>query len=201
MTIRNPRPDPVDIPRSSLAEDSLAEYVIPMDRIYSEGGGGFQFSQADQLVLDTAAAAPSFGPDTDPILTSRIKTGTASAGGEDASGEFAFPLPPEFVSGGTLKIRLWCQYNVEGGPNVTASTIDAFVYPLDDTGDLGADAVTTTIETITSSWDDYDFTVGGSYDPGDMFRCRFTEAVAEAGGGGGVFGQVAKVSMLLDIKG
>ena len=183
------------IARSSLVQDDLQNYVIPFRdwRIADNLSSVLPATAAsDDLGMD----GETFGTETPFLVTSDAKATTVTQ-----YGRFQFALPPEYVSGQSVRIQ------VKAGMKTTISdgtaTVDFQVYESDDDGGVGADLCATaaqSINSLTQATLNFDVTAT-SLAAGDLLDCRMTVAITDSATSTAVLGKVSRCSVLADIKG
>lgn len=187
-------PDTSAVPRAQLVEDALQTYGIPVNRIVSNAGAA----------LTAAETAGTFD------IT--IGTNTILANGEVTDNETEvsvaytqFVLPPEYVAGGDVTIRLPVALVVTATPTNNGSTIDLEVYEQSDAGAVGADLCATAAQTFAalSTWYNKDFTITPTgLVAGDVLNIKITSSVVDSEAGAGtIVLNLAPPKVLLDIKG
>jgi hypothetical protein len=117
---------------------------------------------------------------------------------------FTVPMPPNYVGGQTVKIR------VVGGMITTIAdgscTVDVNCYLNDEDNTVSADLCTTTATTIntllTSSATTVDFLITAStLTPGDVLDVRVAVTPTDSAGATAVIGAVTKLALLCDTQG
>lgn len=183
-----------DIARSQLVTETSKVYGLPAGSIVSSAGAA----------LTAAETAGTFD------IT--VGTNTIVVNGEVTDNEtevsvayFQFVLPPEYVSAGSVVIRLPCALIKAASPTDGGSTIDLEVYEQSDAGAVGADLCATAAQTFAAmdTWYTKDFTVTATgLVAGDVLNVKITSTVidGEAGGGTIIF-NLAPPKILLSIKG
>jgi len=183
------------VARSNLVQQDLQPYPIDFT--------AFRVHDALHSVLPNTAANDDMAlitgtPGTDaPTLQGVDFGGTTS----DEKAAFLFALPPEYVAGETVTLR------VRGAMLTTVSdgtaTVDAEVWKLDEDGAVGSDICATvaqSINSLTPANKDFTITPTG-LEPGDVLMVRLSFAGTDAGDAGVMIPEISKVSLLLDIKG
>ena len=100
---------------------------------------------------------------------------------ESESIAFDLIIPDSYVDGALLDVRIRGKVSVNRD---TAQTFDLTAKIMGDT--LGGDIVTTTIETVTNAFADYDFAINpAGVVAGDKLHCVLTVAMNDGGGGSG----------------
>lgn len=180
--------------RSWLAQDSLAEYVIPYEAwyIWDSGARLPNTSSSDDLGFypgTFASASPL-------IRTYDVKTLTTTL-----YARCKVTLPPEYVTGETVTLRFHAGMvtTVAG----TSATIDVQAYKMNEEGGIGSDICATAAQSINSlTYADKDFEITPStLAAGDELDVRVAIAVTDAATGTAVIGSIGKASLLCDIKG
>jgi hypothetical protein len=175
--------------RADLTEEALATYGIPVNQIMA----------ADGAPLAVAETADDF------FLS--LETNYMELRGEEANNEtetsvgyIQFILPPEYVSGGDVKIRFRCKLDGAGTDN--SSTFDVEAYEMAD-GAVGSDICATSQVSFAakSTYYDKDFTItAAGLVAGDILVFKFTATVIESASSALAF-YSDPPKILLDIKG
>jgi hypothetical protein len=178
------------VDRAALTEDALAVYGIPISLFRQEDGIPLAATEtADTFCLNYAANVwLIYGEE------SLSET-------ETSEGSFQFVLPPEYVSGGDVKVRI--KHTVTGTGTLGATaTIDVEAFEQDGNGAIGSDLVTTTAATTTdASWTTTDFVVTPTnLVAGDILNIVVTSAIQETAGTA-IRINLDGIAVLLDIKG
>ena len=183
------------ITRSSLVQDDLQTYVVPFRdfRVHDNLSSLLPATAAsDDLGLD----GETFGTETPYLVTSDAKATTVTQ-----YGRFQFALPPEYVSGQSVRVE------IKAGMKTTVSdgtaTVDVSVYESDDDGGVGSDLCATaaqSINSLTQATLAFDVTAT-SLSAGDLLDCRVAVAITDSATGTAVLGKVSRLSILADIKG
>ena len=183
------------IARSSLEQDDLQNYVIPF-RDWRIADNLSSLLPATAASDDLGMDGETFGTETPFLVTSDAKATTVTQ-----YGRFQFALPPEYVSGQSVRIQ------VKAGMKTTISdgtaTVDFQVYESDDDGGVGADLCATaaqSINSLTQATLNFDITAT-SLAAGDLLDCRMTVAITDSATSTAVLGKVSRCSVLADIKG
>ena len=183
------------IARSSLVQDDLQNYVIPF-RDWRIADNLSSLLPATAASDDLGMDGETFGTETPFLVTSDAKATTVTQ-----YGRFQFALPPEYVSGQSVRIQ------VKAGMKTTISdgtaTVDFQVYESDDDGGVGADLCATaaqSINSLTQATLNFDVTAT-SLAAGDLLDCRMTVAITDSATSTAVLGKVSRCSVLADIKG
>lgn len=177
------------IARSDLIEDALQAYGIPIHLIKAADG-------ADLALAETAG---------DHFIS--LAANVWLLEGEEAISEtevsvsnFQFVLPPEYVSGGDVKLRL--KHQCTGAGTNGASTIDVEAYEQTGNGAVGADLCTTVAQTVAKdSWTTSDFVITATgLVAGDILNFKITTSIIESAGSA-LAAQIDGIAVLLDVKG
>lgn len=183
------------IARTKLAEDALQSFVVPLTQL--------RVWDAMQTNLPGTAAADdlaliggTFGSNTPMIKTSDAKATTVTQ-----RARVQIQLPPEYVAGGDVRIRL--RAGMQTTISDATATVDVEAYESNKEGGLGADLVTTSATTINSlSLADKDFTVTpAGLLPGDWLDVRITIAITDGSTVTAVLGVIGHITLLCDIIG
>jgi len=186
------------IPRTNLEQNNLESYTIPMtswrvhDALHTLLPGT---SATDDLGL----IGGTFGSASPSIQTYDVKTvGATSLYARNAD---RFILPPEYVAGQTVVIRLHAGMLTTVAD--TTATADLEVYLSDEEAGAGADLCATAAQSINSlTLADKDFTITASgLSPGDVLDVRLALAINDAAGEVAVLGIVGAVKLLCDTRG
>lgn len=183
------------IARTKLAQDGTQAYMIPWT--------AFRVHDALQTNLPGTAATDDLGliGGTFGSASPVIQTSDAKATSVTQRARFQVALPPEYVDGETVTLR------VHAGMNTTVSdgtaTVDVECYESDKEGGVGSDICSTSATTINSlTAADVDFTITPSgLVSGDVLDVRVTIAITDSATGTAVIGEIGYVALLLDVKG
>lgn len=183
--------------RSELTQENLAVYPISPEkwRVWDALQTNLPGTGATD---DLALIGGTWATGVPSIQTGDLK----AAGATTRRARMVFQLPPEYVAGETVTLR------VNAGMITTVSdgtaTIDFEVYK-SDRGVLvsGSDICATVATTINSlSFADKSFTITAtSLSPGDVLDIRMSIAIADAASATAVIGCAGEVALLLDIRG
>jgi hypothetical protein len=183
------------IDRTALAEDALQAYGITIEQILSDAGAA----------LTAAETAGTFD------IT--VGTNTVVANGEVTDNEtetsvayFQFVLPPEYVAGGDVTVRMPSALIKTGAPTNNGSTLDIAVYEQSDAGAVGADLSTTTAAATYAAldtWYNKDFVItAAGLVAGDVLNVKITATVIDSEAAGGtIILNLAPPKVLIDVKG
>jgi len=184
-----------EIDRTTLAQDSNAEYVIPLTqaRVWDAMGSNLpNTSSADDLAIDGG----TFGTDSPKITTGDVKASTVTR-----HARLLAELPPEYVDGQSVTVRVHA--GMETTVADTSATVDVECYKSDKETGIGSDICTTAAQSINSlTFADMDFTITPSgLSSGDVLDIRITVAVTDAATATAVMASIGAIELLLDIKG
>jgi hypothetical protein len=184
-------------PRSSLEQDNNAVYAIPMEswRVWDAMATNLPGTAAAD---DLALVGGTFGTGCPSIQTGDLK----NAGATTRYARALWQLPPEYVAGQSVTIRL--SAGMVTTVASTAATVDLEVYQsARDTLKTGSDLCATaaqSINNLTFADKDFEITATG-LEPGDWLDIRLAITVNDTGTGTAVIGCVGAAEPLLDIKG
>lgn len=130
------------------------------------------------LVLDATGGAALHK-----IVAGAFGTGTMELRGNDASSNtvtstssFEFVLPPEYVAGGAVTVRV--NAKTSGAGTISAQTLDVEAFEVNADGTAGSDICATAIQTISQTSANYDFTITPTgLLPGDKLRINLQSLV------------------------
>ena len=131
---------------------------------------------------------------------SRRWNGSEDLNGDGTAASYArtiFTLPPEYLSGGTITLRMYCD-TVAG-----AASVDAEIYQQSKTSTAvtGGDLVTTAAQAVTGTFGAKDFTVTPtSRVAGDSFDIRIA-VIGTTSVTASTIVRITNIEMLLQIKG
>ncbi len=185
---------PTSVSRASLGQDDLAVYNVKLATLEATGTGA-------QLGASAGTPSGAMG-----LTIGAHGTNSPLVVGESASGNsktnysrFQFALPAEYVSGETITLRV--RAKATGTLNVTKS-LDAQCYVSDGGGGIGSDICATTVQALTTSFANYDFTITPtSRVAGDMLDIQLVTVADDTGATNNKLIQIGAVELLLDIKG
>lgn len=188
----------LDIPagtvaRAELVEDALQPYGIPIVGLQQTTG----------IPLAVTETAGNFNVDvtTNVILAKAEITDNET---EVSVTQFQFVLPPEYVSGGDISIRLPVAIVKTGAGSNNGSTIDCSVYK-QASGAVGSDLVTTAAQTFAAldTWYNKDFVVTPTgLVAGDILNVVISSSVIDNEAGAGTLRlNMSPPRVLLDVKG
>lgn len=182
--------------RSWLTQDNNAKYGVPLSSLVVWDSGAHLPTSA--AADDLAVAAGTYGTDTLAISAGDLK----AAGATTRRARFTFTLPPEYVAGETVTIR------VDAGMKTTVAdtscTVDVEAFKRGTGAAVsGSDLVTTSatsINSLTSANKDFAVT-STALSPGDELDVRVSIACNDAATVTAVTPTIAGIAVLLDIKG
>ena len=179
--------------RSSLEEEALVAYPIPFQSLRN----------GDATVMDATGGGGKFS-----INSGGFGSGTMSIRSEAAAPGalttstlmFDFVLPPEYVSGGDVRLVLNARENDEA---MGGTPLSAEVYKSDGSGGAGADLYNAFDNTlIPTSWQTCTAVVTATgLVAGDTLRVFVRLEVIDLGGGNGAQAEIDGMELQLDIKG
>lgn len=181
--------------RSQLLQQDLVLYTVDLTMM--------RVHDARHTILPGTAAADDMAiitgtPGTDAPTLQGVDFG---GGSTDEKCAFAFALPPEYVSGETITVR------VRGAMLTTLSdgtaTVDVEAWKENGDGAVGSDICTTaaqSINSLTPANKDFTITPTGLV-AGDVLQIRLSFAGSDVGNLGVMIPEISRVQLLLDIKG
>jgi len=184
-------------PRSELIQDNFAIYGIPFSnfRIWDAFQTGISTAASDDLGLSTGG---TWGTNNPYISAGDLK----AAGATTRRTRFLFTLPPEYVTGESVRIVATAGMVTTAAD--TSCTVDFEVYLCAKTTlASGSDLVTTSATTINSTsfaTKNFDLTSAG-LTAGDMLDIRISIACTDAATVTAVIPAIAHLALALDIKG
>ena len=185
------------IQRSGLQQESAAVYAVPVTR--------FRVHDSIDDPLPAAGASDdlgcyggTYGTDAPKLSTGDLK----AAGATTRYGRDILVLPPEYVAGQTVTLRL--SAGMETTIADTTATVEVECYKSDREGAAdGSDICATAAQSINSlTFADKDFTITPTgLTAGDQLDVRLALAVNDGATGTAVIATIGAVELLLDIKG
>lgn len=183
------------VARAQLTQEDLQPYTIPLT--------GLRVHDAMQTNLPGTAANDDMAlitgtPGTDAPTLQGVDFGGTST---DEKAAFEFVLPPEYVSGETitLRVRAAMLTTVSDG----TATVDVECWPASADGAAGSDICATaaqSINSLTPSNKDFTITPTGRA-AGDRLIFRLSFGGSDAGNVGVMIPEISQVQVLLDVKG
>ena len=179
--------------RSSLTEDALAKYRIPLSSVLGADG-------ADLAITETAGDFYRSIGTNQLLILGEVSNGTVGADTEVSVGYFEFQLPPEYVAGGDISIQ--AGVDVVGSGAVGTCTIDFSAYLQNGTsGAIGSDLVTTAATAISATAGLKTFVVTPTgLVAGDLLIFKMTTSVDNTDSTA-IQAQISALNVLCDIKG
>ena len=186
------------IDREQLTEDSLAVYVVPLTelRVHDAPATNLPAAAAND---DMGLINGTFGTDLPTLQGIDFK-----AGSTDEKSRFQWALPPEYVAGGTVTLR------ISAGMITTISdgtcTLDVEVFESGRVGavsgsDLYAGAEGgQSINSVTLADKDYTLTPT-TLVAGDLLDVRLSFVGTDTATGTAVIPEIAQIEFLVDVKG
>jgi hypothetical protein len=177
------------IPRADLAEDALATFELPITYGW----------------LDSTTKAPLYTPGSGLLSHGAVGTGVygllgtaANASTEATTNTIRFTLPENYVAAGDVTFVVTAKCT--GAPETL--TVDAVIKEVNTTaGTVGSDICATAIQTITSSFVAYSFTVTATgLVAGDVLQIELNTNVIIAAGTDAIM-QISNAAVKCDVKG
>lgn len=185
----------VSLPRSGLITDEAKPYILLLDTWRVTGTGAL-------LGASAGTPAGAFGITYGTLGTASPKIVSEAASGNTKTNKMrrSFPLPPEYVSGQPITVRVRAKEEV--GAATVSTTVDVKVYKTDKEAGIGSDICATDAIDVTTAVGNKDFTVTPTgLVAGDVLDIEVTGVVTDTGGTVGTVLAVYDVAVLLDIKG
>lgn len=175
--------------RADFTEEVLAVYGVSINQVMAADGAPLAVSEtAGDFYLNLGTNFMEL-------------RGEESISETEASvGYIQFVLPPEYVNGGDVRLRLRCQ--IDGAGTNNGSTIDIEAYEMAD-GAVGSDLCETAAQTFAAktTYYDKDFVITATtLASGDILVIKITSSVIESAGSALAF-YSDPPKLLLDIKG
>lgn len=130
-----------------------------------------------------------------------IKTSDAKNTSVTQYARFRVQLPPEYVTGETVKIRVFAGMDTTVASS--SATVDIEAYEFDGEGAIGSDLCSTaaqSINNLTNAAKDFVLDASGLA-AGDELDCRVTIAITDSATVTAVVGEIGWVALVADIKG
>lgn len=183
-----------DTARSALVQDDLQPYPVPVGQLRVWDAPSTVAVAATASSDDLAVVYNMFLTAGPTVETGDLK----NAGATTRKVGFEFVLPPEYVSGETITLR------INAGMKTTVASVSATVDAqvarrAAPTVDVCATAAQS-INSLDAANKDFTITPTDCV-PGDILDVVLSVAVNDSGTGTAVIGQINSVAMLLDIKG
>ena len=186
------------IARVKLLQEDLVAYGVPLyeGRVWDDLNSLLPGTAAND---DMAFIEGTWGTDA-----ATLQTSDGASGGVTQYARYQIPIPAEYVSGETVKVR------IVGGMITTvadgSATVDLQCYLGTSQGAVGSDLCTTSATTIntlmSTSATTVDFTItSASLVPGDLLDCRITVAISDTSTATAVIGEISQIKLLADIRG
>ena len=177
------------IARSTLTQEDAAVYPIPLHSLRNSAGAALGTADDEDSGNHYLAIASD--------IWSLYGNSPNSDAQTDAS-HFQFALPPEYVDGETITVRISALYTADGD----SKTLDLEAYQVSPTtGAVGADICATTIKTLTGTAVNYDFTITPTgVAAGDLLNFKIQTIFEDTDGADGE-AKINYIAVLLDIQG
>jgi len=178
--------------RADMEQEANAIYRVPLMTCRNANG----------TVMDATGGAGLFS-----IANGGYGAGTLVLNSEGANGNtktdtlcFEFALPPEYDDGETVTIKVHAKYS--GAGTVGTKTLDLEAYELDAEGATAGDICGTAIQTLTTSFASYSFTITpAGLAAGDKILVFVQAVIQESISGGALTVTIGDIRATLDIKG
>ncbi len=193
----------------AAAEQSLAPHRIRLDRMYGGSGGASRFGHVLYSVLNGHQADANPGDGTTGwgygVFQEDIQSSVVTNSSRTVWLDFDVPLPPDYVDGGAIKIRVNAERTDVGAPEFDSGDakceLEVLAYKL-TAGALGGNIGDATPQQLDDSAPaDYDFTVTPTgIVRGDLLRIAFSVDLIEDNSSGSVACSVFEAHLLCDRK-
>lgn len=185
----------ISLARSGLVQDDLKPYGIELEtwRVIATGA-----------LLGAAAGTPAgaFGLTYGTHGTASPKIVAEAASGASVTNKMrrSFILPPEYVSGESVTVRVRAIEAV--GAATVATTVDVECYEADGASGISADLCATAAQDVTAVVGNKDFVITPTdLVAGDTLDIEITGVSNDTGGTVGTVLTIYETKLLLDIKG
>lgn len=187
--------DGFSVARAGIVTDTQAKYPVPLESLRVTGTGA-----ALGAVAGTPAGA--FGLTYGAYGTNSPKILGEAASGASKTDKFRFtkPLPPEYVDGANVTVRVHCKEAV--GAATISTTVSCLVRKSDKETGVGSNICATSGQDVTTAYADKDFAVTPTgLVRGDILDIEVTGMTDDTGGTVGTVLTISDVEVLMDIKG
>lgn len=185
----------ISLARSGLVQDDLKIYGIPLESLRTTITG-----QPLGATAGTPAGAFGITYGTHGSAAPLVVGEAASGNTKTDKARFSYPLPPEYVSGESVILRVRCKEAI--GAATVSTSIDCECYETDKDGGVGSDICATAAQDVTTSYGNKDFTITPTdLVAGDMLDIELTGVTTDTGGTVGTILTMSSIELLLDIKG
>jgi len=205
-------PDTLVIPDNSLTANSQikAGADIARAKMVQETFSPFPLLLTDARVWDSGALLPTSSASNDDLWLNMGTLGSSeaptietedkasNAGAESQKASWLFPVPIEYDEDETFEVRFRAKMATIAD---TTMTIDCEVYECTD-GAVGSDICTTSAQTLTASYANYDFTITDTgIAVGDVLLVLVNVTINDAATGSGVICEIADARVRCDTRG
>lgn len=180
--------------RAQIAQDNLAVYTIPFGAVMAADGAALTAAESE----DSGDHYLSYSSGALLLMGNSPAQDTQT----DVS-LFQFPLPPEYVDGETVTIRLYAEYtSIDGSGGTNSIDISCYEYSATDgSASGGTDLCSTSAGTLSSDGSIFDFTITPTnLAAGDILMGVLTTAWQDADSSVGE-PQINAIQVLADVKG
>lgn len=188
----------ISLARSGIVQEDAKIYGIPLDWLRTTITG-----QPLGATAGTPAGAFGITYGTHGTASPLVVGEAASGNSKTDKARFLFPLPPEYVSGETVTVRVRCKEAV--GVATVSTSIDCEAYESNKDGVPGGsptDLCETAAQDVTNAYGNKDFVITPTdLVAGDMLDIELTGVTNDTGGTVGTVLTISSVELLLDIKG
>jgi hypothetical protein len=176
--------------RADLTQENLKAYRIPFCDLWENGGTNLLHGNAD-------SGTSGFHYVTESAGVYALMGNSPNSTTETDTSVFQWVLPPEYVDGETVTVRINAKYTADGD----TKTLDLLAYEAAADGSVGSDICDTSAVTLTGSSTNHDFTITPtSLAAGDMLSFEIVTVFQDSDGAVGE-AQINSIQVLCDIKG
>lgn len=184
--------------RSALVQEDARIYGIPLENLRTTITG-----QPLGATAGTPAGAFGITYGTHGTASPLVVGEAASGNSKTDKARFQYPLPPEYVDGESVTVRVRCKEAV--GAATVATSIDCECYENNKDGvpaGSPTDLCETAAQDVTTSYANKDFTITPTgLVVGDMLDIELTGVTNDTGATVGTVLTISSIEVLLDIKG
>ena len=176
--------------------DGLKTCTLPLWRARRTGDLTQLPTAGDGTNLGLAAGV--HGKNTPKLASTSVGAGAAAT----EKARFQFALPPDYVDGGAITLRLHAR---AADVAATSATLDVECYAGDGEAGVSADLCATAVQSVNAdtNWADVDFTLTPTGRvAGEVLDIEITVAIDDSGGGGdGAQVEIGAIELLVDAIG
>lgn len=175
--------------RTNIVQDDAGTYTIPLGSVLAADGAALGAS-------DTQGSGDHFISYSSGVL--KLMGNSPASTTETDTSIVEFSLPPEYVDGETVTVRINGEYTSDGD----SKTLDVVAYESTATNaTVGSDICDTSVKTLTGTDAAYDFTITPTdLKAGDILVFEVTTVFQDSDGSVGE-AEINSIQVLLDVKG